>query len=118
MPLPTTSKTRALPRVWARFYFVKASETFTHGGKRYYKSVLPFVAVDSQGSRVFFAPWTLVRTDQLVRDARPGGKSSQKAVIDSGRTHFVGDDCPGGHADCGLPVQQPNSDNNVSGPTA
>lgn len=39
-----------------------------------------------------------------------------RAVRESGRTHYVGDDCPGGHVPG--PVTQPSSDNNITGPTS
>ena len=36
------------------------------------------------------------------------------ALAQSGRTHYYGDDCPGGHGD--LPAA--NNDNNITGPTS
>lgn len=37
-----------------------------------------------------------------------------------GKTHFVGDDCPGGHrlTACEIKASQPSSDNTVTGPTS
>lgn len=84
-----TKKTRALPRVWARFFSLNASETFTYEGKRFYKSIVPFVAIhrrsasvyaaqEGEGDWVLFAPWTRVQTDVLVRKSNIQGKQITK----------------------------------------
>lgn len=107
--IPTTNPTkkqRALPRVWARFFSIPALSLFTHQGKRYCKSVIPFAALHN-GSRTYFAPWTRVQTDVLVRDARPGGKSGVQTV---GVIQHVNESREF--------IKQPNSDNGVSGPTS
>ena len=142
----------------------------------------PEMGLRAGAPRKLVAPWRRVRTTQLVRDARPqkllsAGDRERLGIPstpytseqleersiqeDCGKTHFVGDDCPGGHrelidpvheaksnianaissgqmprvmdllATSGQPlpvgmgtvmdrprVEQPNSDNSVSGPTS
>lgn len=57
-----------------------------------------------------------------VNPVHPAYRSAPIMPTDDGKTHFVGDDCPGGHrelTDQIRPrVEQPNSDNNVIGPTS
>lgn len=105
-------KTRALPRVWKRFFQLNRGEGFSVG-KNFYRKNSPFTGSDGL-SRVIVWPWTRVQTSVLVRDARPGGKFSGRVVVttaedpvgiacvpklksDRDITHFEGDDCPGGH---------------------
>lgn len=122
-PAPIVRKPRALPRVWQRFIHLEPNDVFFIGRCRYIK--VGFLTAGTGIRQIRVWPWTRVQTDVLVRDARSGGKSSVvaemktaeatvDAVANSGRTHFVGDACPGGHAD----VAQPTSDNNVTGPTS
>lgn len=126
-PTPAPKRPRALPKVWQRFLYLEVGDDFFIGRCRYNKS--GFFRACNGVRTIKLPPWRKVQTDVLVRDARPGGKSSppftlgpvvvdiwspeETAVIASGKTHYVGDDCPGGHAD--KPV---HNDNNVTGPTA
>lgn len=116
----TPKRLRALPRVWQRFLYLEIGDGFFIGRCAYVKTGLLRGSTGSRVIRVW--PWTRVQTAVLVRDARPGGKSSVihdcalrvPADVNDGKTHFVGDDCKGGHAD----VSQPHSDNGISGPTS
>jgi hypothetical protein len=56
------------------------------------------------------SPWQFVNPFRSVFVDRP----KKSAVPNSGRTHYVGDNCPGGHGD----VPAANNDNNVTGPTS
>lgn len=79
-----TKKTRALPRVWARFYKLRKGDTFSLGKQ----IVQKYNCLCSQGFTVggspctprFFPPWRRVRTTTLVRDVLPGGKSGYDHV--------------------------------------
>lgn len=128
-PTPAPKRSRALPRRWQRFLYLELNDEFSIGRCNYLKT--GFFSAENAGGRVIHVwPWERVQTVVLVRDARPGGKSSLpwegRLVVtmnedpgniacipplpNPGQTHFVGDDCPGGHAD--KPV---NNDNNISG---
>jgi hypothetical protein len=117
-PTKPTKKQRALPRVWARFFSIPAVSLFSFKGKRYVKGVIPFCAYHN-GTRAFFAPWTRVQTDVLVRDARPGGKSgpAPSETIIHADWETSGGTTPEQNEAREF-VKQPNSDNGVSGPTS
>lgn len=145
--VPASAKpARRLPRVWSTFWKVEKYDDFDLGSPLRYTRVGLFRAeyyssIYRELRTKYFFPWTRVRTSQLVRDARPGGKSSQTVRKESdtsnpGQTHYVGDSCPGGHyavdATARNPdgscyhgtsyahpqTEQPHNDNTTHGPTA
>lgn len=92
--------------------------------ERYAEGRVPYTKEELEG-----APYTGGKTLTL-HDVRPV-MSAQ--FCDPGQTHYVGDDCPGGHRLDGIEgnsgpigcagseisrVEQPNSDNGVKGPTS
>lgn len=68
-------RTRQTPRVWARFFTLAKGQTFDLGSKHLYQKSNFLFASQRRGYRLVL-PWKKVRTFTLVRDARPGGKSS------------------------------------------
>jgi hypothetical protein len=108
-------KKRSLPHVWKSFWALDVGDEFFIGKKRYWKQDL-FTATSSlNGVTKFTFPWTRYRTTQLVRDARPGGKSSSSPDMNRDMTHFVGDDCCGGHLnECCSPTEEKPNDANSS----
>lgn len=93
--LPTVSKKpRALPCVWMRFWHLAWEEVFFIGRKEFVRTGLftarPFTKLESPLR--YIAPWTRVKTTRLVRAAKPD--------LDRPR------------------VEQPNSDNKITGPTS
>lgn len=141
-------------RVHKTFYRLKLRANFFIGKGLYEKTTFctaRAIGADVPGIK-FVAPWKVVRSDEYVNkritpaqlaelnaNARARNEKNRE-VIDSlnavrppytaeelsGKTHYVGDSCPGGHGQCcptGEPGPigehgQPNSDNNVSGPTS
>jgi hypothetical protein len=102
-----------LPKVWQRFVHLNLNDSFFIGRCQYMKAgFLLAVTPLSPARRIRVWPWTRVQTNVLVRDARPGGKSSYVVDDFPGQTHYVGDDCPGGHADAGRPTPD------ITGPTS
>lgn len=75
-PAPTVKKTRALPKVWTRYWNLAIGDRFFIGRKPL-NVVGCFFYEDEAGNLTFIWPWTRVQTNVLVRDARPGGKSSR-----------------------------------------
>jgi hypothetical protein len=129
----TTKKTRALPRVWKQIKHLQHGDLF-YLGKILVAKTSFFTAREFEfdsclgrpsltGDGHFVWPWRRVKTTQLVRDAKPGGKSSQDLTmsratensLEAARLHEARKD------DCGvieIKSVQPNSDNNVTGPTS
>ena len=69
-----TKPDRALPRVWRRFYAVRAQESFDFKGRTFVNRGifgLPIekLPLDMEHSAWIF-PWTRVRTHTLVRDSK------------------------------------------------
>lgn len=77
-------KPRELPRVWKKFWHVEQYDDFFIGKKTYIKTGVVTAEVNvaglREGARIWVMPWTKVRTAELVRDVRPGGKSSAKVL--------------------------------------
>lgn len=80
-------KPRELPRVWKKFWHLAEFEFFDRGGETKFAKTGLFTAEYEAcagaggGPRTqWLLPWTRVRTMRLVRDARPGGKSSAKVL--------------------------------------
>lgn len=112
MDTPTTKKVRSLPRVWKRFFRLKAGEEF------YVENCLrmkvgPFWCRSCAGLLFWAAPWQRFRTNVYVRDARPGGKTSMNLA-------GLGVTNPDGtwKSNLGETVKQPTSDDNRTGPSA
>ena len=83
----TPKKLRQLPKVWKPFRQIKLGEIFQFGGVSYRKDGC-FFAFDHNVTSCedvpfpkLFWPWTKVRSSTLVRDARPGGKSSADIAV-------------------------------------
>jgi hypothetical protein len=124
--------------VWKRFVDLQRGDSFYVGKTLVQKTGLltarGLVNVSCYGRElpvgdlhVFFKFWTRVKTTQLVRDARPGGKSSQDLVCERRDTcpagevnnaeHF--DACRAADAEViQVAATEPNNDNNVTGPTS
>lgn len=91
-----TKKVRALPRVWARFFRLKAGDTFftdneecikvAFCGYRYTASIRA-LGEDATPFH-FITPWRRVRTTVFVRDVLKGGASADplNSTIDSVRS--------------------------------
>ena len=108
----TNKPPRQLPRVWRSFWSLRVGDSFSIGKLTFVKRGFLAATAISSGTSQLFYPWIRVRSGTLVRDARPGGKSS---------THYVGDECPGRHLgddQCRERIEQPNSDNDVHAPTS
>lgn len=93
-------KTRELPRVWKKFWHLAEFEFFDRGGKTEFAKTGLFTAEFEAcagaggGPRTeWLFPWTRVRTLKLVRDARPGGKSSAREALAEMDTVLEEDNC-------------------------
>ncbi len=80
----TIKKSRALPRVWARFWRLKKGDQFFVGKRLFSKvgifdsrEVHPRCAV---ADYKFAWPWEKVRTNVLVRDVFTGGKGDSSRL--------------------------------------
>jgi hypothetical protein len=116
METPTPKKVRALPRVWKRFFQLKAGEEFYEGNCLRMKTG-PFWCRSCARLLFFVAPWRRVRTTVYVRDARPGGKTSADVRLFG---VGLGVSNPDGtfKSNLGETVRPVNSDDNRTGPSA
>lgn len=109
-----TIRKRALPRVWLRFYQLERGEFFScPDGALVSKTC--FVQVSCTERRNYlFLPWTRVRSNRLVRDVRPGGKTGPDKVAPTPTGLLP---CRGVFVrDCGS--RAPHNDDNRTGPSA
>lgn len=138
-PTPAPKRTRAPRRLAVRFLYLEPGDQFFIGRCRYMKSgFFRAVTVSFPARTITLPPWRkvlverpqeselekLMRQDservyeqvsEVVAGVSPfvGLMDRAPFPVNQGQTHFVGDDCPGGHAD--KPV---NNDNNIVGPTS
>lgn len=95
---------RNAPHVWARFWSLKPLELFYVGKSIFWKNSFCVAKnTDPKGRSRTIAPWRRVKTLRLVKGSKshpiPGimtGRVNNR-VPNDGMTHFVGDNCPGGH---------------------
>ena len=124
----TTKKTRALPRVWRQIKQLQRGDLF-YLGKTLVTKTSFFTAREFKfdsclkrtlptGQLHFIWPWTRVKTTQLVRDAKAGGKSSQDSIM--GRATANSLQAAHLHETVAVEIaaSQPNNDNDVTGPTS
>jgi hypothetical protein len=125
-----TEKQRAVKTSFctARPYAKAALDAVQWGKRSPWQFVNPFrsVFVDRPKESAFLKAWTgILRCDPFPKGAGetlrpsllgPVGVAGpvgpdDSALANSGRTHYVGDGCPGGHADAGRPTPD------ITGPT-
>lgn len=110
---------RNAPHIWKSFWSLRAGEWFFIGKRMHQKTNFIQAMPLMESGLVFVAPWCRVKTTQLVKGSKSHpisgtmtGRVNSKVPMaqtggcgslppghpgDDGRTHFFGDDCPGGH---------------------
>lgn len=127
----TPKRTRALPRVWKKFSELQDGDLFYIGKTLVQKTGFLIarefehdsclgVPTPTGAGHIMWRWWLKVKTTQLVRDAKPGGKSSRDlpsnaelATIPTAEHHYEDDRCQ-----VEVKATEPNNDNNVTGPTS
>jgi len=136
-------RSRALPRVWKSLWHVPCGNTFyspAGNGKILCRKTTIISGIADNGDIHLLFPWTRVRTTELVRDAKDGGKSSaditHAPLSDASNPENFSatgqpitvegalQGSPGAQlfAQTEPPVQvaasEPHNDNNITGPTS
>lgn len=139
---PTVSKRkRALPCVWMRFWHLDLYEQFFIGRQEFQKCGLftaypyknwwtPDMSLDARPPRRLVAPWTRVKTTRLVRRERSAQETVDllnrrpKKTLPPELLQEMGVTRPHTREELertpllALSVEQPNSDNGITGPTS
>lgn len=113
-------KIQATPMRWLRFFRVKNGEAVYIGKQPLVKRT--FCGAYRNGEIVGASGLVLVNPFRRVKTGKPVKRSSENP----GQTHFVGDDCPGGHHELPKAVGsmniphggEPHNCNNIAGPTS
>lgn len=101
----------------------KTNPTLSQHMKKILKKILKFLGIKGITPKRPRARKTTPVRIQVKLDTEGSNPYDADELRNHVKTHYVGDDCPGGHADltdtCARPrVEQPKSDNNVTGPTS